>query len=101
MLHTLVTFVAEPKSGSQEIGTQSNLNLMEGMMFRGEGENGLTFGKLWYFYFHPLILRNCGEIWILSPFCLAFFISARSALLLLSKKYLINKYNFLNALPPS
>jgi hypothetical protein len=73
-LHTLVTFVAEPKSGSQEIGTRSNPDLMEGMMFRGEGENGLTLGKFWSFYFHPLILRNCEEIWVLSSFCLAFLL---------------------------
>jgi hypothetical protein len=34
-----------------------------------EGENGLTLEKFWSFYFHPLILRNCGEIWVLSHFC--------------------------------
>jgi hypothetical protein len=37
---------------------------MEGMIFRGEGENGLTLGKFWSSYFHPLILINCGEIWV-------------------------------------
>jgi hypothetical protein len=67
-LHTLVTFVAEPKSGLQEIGTRSNSDLIEGMMFSEEGENGLTLGRFWSFYFHPLILRNCVEIWVLSPF---------------------------------
>jgi hypothetical protein len=49
VLHTLVTFVAELKSGSQEVGTRSNPDLMEGLMFRGDGENGLTFGKFWSF----------------------------------------------------
>ena len=34
--------VAEPKSGSQEVGTRSNPDLIEGKMFRGEGGNGLT-----------------------------------------------------------
>jgi hypothetical protein len=58
----LATFVAEPKNGSQEIGTQSNPDLMEGMMFRVEGEHGPTLGKFWSFYFHPLILRNCGIV---------------------------------------
>ena len=35
----MVTCVAEPKSGSQEVGTRSNPDLMEGKMFRGEGGN--------------------------------------------------------------
>ena len=30
MLHTLVTCFAEPKSGSQKVGTRSNPDLMEG-----------------------------------------------------------------------
>ena len=32
----MVTCVAKPKSGSQEVGTRSNPNLMEGKMFRRE-----------------------------------------------------------------
>jgi hypothetical protein len=43
--HTLVTCVTELRSGSQEVDTLSNPDLMEGMTFRGEGENGLTLGK--------------------------------------------------------
>ena len=38
----MVTCVAEPKSGSQEVGTRSNPNLMEGKIFKGEEGNGLT-----------------------------------------------------------
>jgi hypothetical protein len=53
VLHTLVTFVAELKSGSQEAGTRSNPDLMESMKFRGEGENGLTFGRIWSFICTP------------------------------------------------
>ena len=51
----MVTCFAEPKSGSQEIGTRSNPNLMEGEVFRGEGGNGLTFRKILVFLFEPLI----------------------------------------------
>ena len=51
----MVTCVAEPKSGSQEVGTRSNPDLMEGKMFRGEGENGLTLRKFLVFLFEPLI----------------------------------------------
>jgi hypothetical protein len=43
--YTLVTFVAEPKGGSQEVGTRSNPDLMEWIMSRGGGENGPTFGN--------------------------------------------------------
>ena len=55
MLHTLVIYVAEPKSGLQEVGTRSNPDLMEGKMFRGEGGNGLTLRKFLVFLFEPLI----------------------------------------------
>ena len=55
MQRTLVTCVAEPKSGSQKVGTRSNPDLMEGKMFRGEGENGLTLRKFLVFLFEPLI----------------------------------------------
>ena len=51
----MVTYIAEPKSGSQEVGTRSNLDLMEGKMFRGEGGNGLTLRKFSVFLFELLI----------------------------------------------
>ena len=51
----MVTCVAEPKSGSQKVGTRSNPDLMEGKMFRGEGENGLTLREFLVFLFEPLI----------------------------------------------
>ena len=52
----MVTYVAKPKSGSQEVGTRSNPDLMEGRMFRGEGGNGLTLREfLVFFLFEPLI----------------------------------------------
>ena len=51
----MVTCVAEPKSGSQEVGTRSNPDLMEGKIFRGEGGNGLTLRKFLVFLFEPLI----------------------------------------------
>ena len=60
----MVTCVAEPKSGSQEVGTQSNPNLMEGKMFRGEGGNGLTLRKFLVFLFELLANVFCMEIWI-------------------------------------
>ena len=53
MQRTLVTCVAESKSGSQEVRTRSNPDLMEGKMFRGEGGNGLTLRDIWSF--EPLI----------------------------------------------
>ena len=49
----MVTCVAEPKSGSQEVGTRSNPDLMGGEVFREEGRNGLTLRKFWSF--EPLI----------------------------------------------
>ena len=55
MQRTLVTCVAEPKSGSQEVGTRSNPDLMEGKMFRGEGGNGLTLRKFSVFLLELLI----------------------------------------------
>ena len=51
----MVTFVAELKSGSQEVGTRSNPDLMEGKMFRGEGGNGLTLRTSLVFSFELLI----------------------------------------------
>jgi len=51
----LVTYVAEPKSGFQEVCTRSNPDLMEGELFRGEGGNGLTLRKFLVFLFEPLI----------------------------------------------
>ena len=46
----MVTCVAEPNSGSQEVGTRSNPDLMD---VRGEGGNGLTLREFWSF--EPLI----------------------------------------------
>ena len=51
----MVTVVAEPKSGLQEVGTRSNPDLMEGEVFRGEGGNGLTLRKFLAFLFELLI----------------------------------------------
>ena len=51
----MVTCVAEPKNDSQEVGTRSNPDLMEGKMFRGEGGNGLTLREFLVFSFEPLI----------------------------------------------
>ena len=51
----MVTCVAEPNSGSQEVGTRSNPDLMEGKMFKEEGGNGLTLRKILVFLFEPLI----------------------------------------------
>ena len=51
----MVTCVAEPKSDSQEVGTRSNTDLMEGKMFMGEGGNGLTLRKHLVFLFELLI----------------------------------------------
>ena len=51
----MVTYVAEPNCGSQEVGTRPNPDLMEGKMFRGEGGNGLTLRELLVFLFEPLI----------------------------------------------
>ena len=51
----MVTCVAKPKSGSQEVGTRSNPDLMEGEVFRGEGGNGLTLRKFLVFLFELLI----------------------------------------------
>ena len=55
MLHTLVTCFAEPKSGSQKVGTRSNPDLMESNMFRGGGGNGLMLRTSLVFLFEPLI----------------------------------------------
>ena len=51
----MIIFVANPKSGSQEVGTRSNPDLMEGKMFRGEGGNGLTLREFLIFLFELLI----------------------------------------------
>ena len=53
----MVTCVAEPKSGSPEVGTRSNPDLMEGKIFRGEGGNGLTLRKLLVFLFELLFFQ--------------------------------------------
>ena len=49
----MVTCVSESKSGSQEVGTRSNPDLMGGEVFRGEGGNELTLREFWSF--EPLI----------------------------------------------
>ena len=51
----MVICVAEPKSGSQEVGTRSKPDLMERKMFRGEGGNGLTLREFLVFLFELLI----------------------------------------------
>ena len=61
MQRTLVTCVAKKKSGSQEVGTRSNPDLVEGKMFRGEGGNGLTFRKFLVFLFELLISTLLSE----------------------------------------
>ena len=38
--------IAEPKSGSQEVGTRSNSDLMESQMFRREGEMDSHFENI-------------------------------------------------------
>ena len=55
MQRTLLTCVAEPKSGSQEVDTRSNPDLMEGKKFRGEGGNGLTLRKHLVFFLFELV----------------------------------------------
>ena len=75
MQRTLVTCVAEPKSGSQEVGTRSNPNLMEGEMFRGEGRNGLALRKHLVFLFDLPFFSTLlsGGIGLASFFCFSFF----------------------------
>ena len=51
----MVTCVAEPKSGSQEVGTQSNPDLMDDIIIKGEGGNGLTLREFLVFLFELLI----------------------------------------------
>ena len=51
----MVTCVVEPTSGSQEVGTQLNPDLMKGEVFRGEGGNGLTLRKFSVFLFELLV----------------------------------------------
>ena len=73
----MVTCDAEPKSGSQEVGTRSNPDLMEGKIFRGEGGNGLTLRE--FFSFEPLIstLLSGGmglvSLYFFHCFCSSFF----------------------------
>ena len=72
----MVTCVAKPKSGSQEVGTRSNPDLMEGKMFKEEGGNGLTLRKILVFLFEPLIstLLSGGMGLVSLFFCYGFFI---------------------------
>ena len=51
----MVINVAEPKSGSQKVGTRLNPDLMEGEVFRGEGANGHRLRKFLVFLFELLI----------------------------------------------
>ena len=70
----MVICVAEPKSGSQEVVTRSNPDLMEGKMFRGEGGNGLTLREFLVFLFEPLISTLLsGGMGLVSFFCFNFF----------------------------
>ena len=75
----MVTCVAEPKSDSQEVGTRSNTDLMEGKMFMGEGGNGLTLRKHLVFLFELLIstLLSGGiglvSLYFFHCFCSSFF----------------------------
>ena len=65
----MVICVAEPKSGSQKVGTRSNSDLMEGKMFRGEGGNGLTLRKFLVFLIEPLIsILSSGGMGLVSFF---------------------------------
>ena len=61
MQRTLVTCVAEPKSGSQEVGTCSNSNLMESQMFRREGEMDSHFGNV----FGVILLNSSFALFLL------------------------------------
>ena len=71
----MVTCVAEPKSGSQEVGTRSNLDLMGGEVFREEGGNGLTLRKFWSFepLISTLLSRGMGLVFFFHCFCSSFF----------------------------
>ena len=70
----MVTYFVELKSGSQEVGTRSNPDLMEGEVFRGEGGNGLTLREFWSF--EPLIstLLSGGMGLFFSLLLLQFFL---------------------------
>ena len=72
----MVTCVAEPNSGSQEVGTRSNPDIMDGKMFRGEGGNGLTLRKFLVFLFEPLISTLLGGGMGLVSLCFFFIASA-------------------------
>ena len=66
----MVTCVAKPKSGSQEVGTRSNPDLMEGEVFRGKGGNGLTLRKFSVFLFELLVSTLLsGGMGLVSFFC--------------------------------
>ena len=58
VLHTLVTFIAKPKSDPQKVGTLSNSDLMEDENIQGKGRNELALGwnlvflfELFFFFF--------------------------------------------------
>ena len=72
----MVTCIAEPKSGSQEVGTRSNPDLMEGEVFRREGGNGLTLRTFVVFLFELLIstLLSGGMGPVFLFFCFSFFL---------------------------
>jgi hypothetical protein len=53
----LVTFIAEPKSGSQEVDTRSNSDLMEWIMFRGDGKMDPHFGIFFVFYLYSSFMN--------------------------------------------
>ena len=82
----MVTCVAEPKSGSQEVGTQSNPDLMEGKMFRGEGGNGLMLRTSLVFLFELLISTLLsGGMGLVSFFFFFFFHSLLLCLIFLGR----------------
>ena len=60
--HTFITCIAEPKSGSQKVGTWSNFDLMESQMSRGEGEMDSHFWKyFWVILFELLFWTIFAE----------------------------------------
>ena len=72
--HTLIICIAEPKSGSQEVGTWSNSDLMESQMSRGEGEMDSHFWK----HFWVILLNSSFELLLLRIMVtsfLAFFLN--------------------------
>ena len=72
----MVTYVVEPKSGSQEVGTRSNPDLMGGEVFRGKGGNELTLREFWSFepLISTLLCGGMGLVFFFHCFCTKFFL---------------------------